>query len=275
MKLSGTVGIVTGASRGLGVVIAERLARAGVDLALAARSQDELEKVAGDVGRFGHRVIAVPTDVNKADDRIDLVQRTTEELGPPDLLVNNAGIERYGQFQTLDPQKDIADIITTNLISIEQLTRVVVPGMVDRRKGHIVNVASLAGKTGVPFNSVYSSTKHGLVGFTWSLREELRSYGVGVSVVCPTFVTDEGMFSRWSQGAKPPSAARPVTPEEVADAVVKAVEHNKPEILVTKGLGKIADVLYALSPDLALSVSRRMGVFRFVRKATEYDEFAR
>jgi uncharacterized protein len=275
MKLAGTVGIVTGASRGLGVSIAERLARSGVDLALAARSADDLEKVAGDVGRFGQRVITVPTDITKLDDLEQLAQRTTDELGAPDLLVNNAGIERYGQFQKLDPVTEIANIIHTNLIAVEQLTRVVVPGMIERRKGHIVNIASLAGKTGVPYNAVYSSTKHGQVGFTWSLREELRGYGVGVSVVCPTFVTDEGMFDRWSQGAKPPRVAIPVTHGDVADAVVRAVEDNKPEILVTKGLGKVVDVLYAVSPDAALALSRRLGLFRFIRRAAEYDDFAR
>ena len=275
MKLVGTVGIVTGASRGIGVSIAERLARSGVDLALAARSSEDLEKVAGDVGRFGHRVITVPTDVTKLDDLERLVQRTTDELGAPDLLVNNAGIERYGQFDTFDPEQDIADIIQTNLIAVEQLTRVVVPGMIERRGGHIVNISSMAGKIGVPFNSVYSSAKHGLVGFTWSLREELRGYGIGVSVVCPTFVAEEGMFYRWSQGAKPPAVARPVTPREVADEVVKAVERDKAEVLVTKGLGKVVDVLYAASPDLALGLSRRLGLFRFIRKAADYDHFAR
>jgi short-subunit dehydrogenase len=147
--------------------------------------------------------------------------------------------------------------------------------MVERGRGHIVNISSMAGKTGVPFNSVYSSTKHGLVGFSWSLREELRSHGVGVSVVCPVFVTSEGMFHRWSQGEKPPSAAPAVTPEAVADAVMKAIEDNKAEVLVTKGLGRIVDFVYAASPDVALGLSRRLGVFKFLRKAAEFDDFAR
>jgi uncharacterized protein len=275
MNVRGTVGIVTGASRGLGVTIAERLARSGVDLAIAARSQEDLDKVAGDLERFGHRVLPVRTDITKLEDLENLVKRTSDELGPPDLLINNAGVERYGEFQKLDPVTDIADIIHTNLISAEQLARVVAPIMVERRKGHIVNISSMAGKTGVPYNSVYSSTKHGLVGFTWSLREELRQYGVGVSVVCPVFVTDDGMFYRWSQGEKPPSAAPAVTPAAVADAVMKAIESDKAEVLVTKGLGRIVDFVYAASPDAALGLSRRLGVFKFLKKATDYDHFAR
>lgn len=270
MELRGSIGILTGASRGLGVYIAEALTRKGVSLALAARSEAELKETQATVERLGGRAIAVPTDVGKLTDLQALVETTQKELGPVDLLVNNAGVEKYALYQELDPQV-IEKTLRVNLWAPEVLTRLVLPGMVERRRGHIVNVASVAGKTAVPYNSIYSSSKHGLVGFSWSLREEVKQYHVGVSVVCPGFVSESGMFHHWSRGAKPPSVSRPVTPEKVADAVVKAVESDKPEIIVARGLTKIVDVSHAISPALTTAIARRSGAYAFLRKATRSD----
>jgi short-subunit dehydrogenase len=143
--------------------------------------------------------------------------------------------------------------------------------MVQRRRGHIVNIASVAGKTAVPYNAVYSSSKHGLVGFSWSLREEMKPLGVGVSVVCPGFVSDSGMFHHWSQGEKPPSVSRAVTPEKVGDAVVKAVEADKAEIIVARGLTKIVDITHAISPAFTTTIARRSGAYSFLKKAIKGD----
>ena len=270
MELRGSIGILTGASRGLGVYIAEALTRKGVSLALAARSGDDLKETQASVERLGGRAISVPTDVGKLSDLRALVETTEQELGPIDLLVNNAGVEKYALYQELDPQV-IEKTLRVNLWAPEVLTRLVLPGMIERRRGHIVNIASVAGKTAVPYNSVYSSSKHGLVGFSWSLREEVKQYHVGVSVVCPGFVSDSGMFHRWSRGTKPPSVSRPVAPEKVADAVVKAVEGDKAEIIVARGLSNIVDVSHAISPALTTAIARRSGVYTFLRKATRSD----
>ena len=270
MELRGSIGILTGGSRGLGVYIAEALTRRGVALALAARSEQELKETQLRIERLGGRAIIVPTDVGKLKDLQNLVEITTSELGPVDLLVNNAGIERYANYHELDVDV-IEKTLRVNLWAPEVLTRLVLPGMVERRRGHIVNVASVAGKTAVPYNSIYSSSKHGLVGFSWSLREEMKPQGVGVSVVCPGFVADSGMFHHWSRGEKPPSVSRAVAPVKVADAVVKAVEADRAEIIVARGLTKIVDVTHAISPALTTAIARRTGAYSFLRKATRGD----
>jgi short-subunit dehydrogenase len=263
VELRAKVGILTGASRGLGVEIARAFASKGVHLALAARDEDGLRQTAAGLERSGVRTIVVPTDVTKTADLERLVERTSEELGPPDLLVNNAGIETIAPFATFDMDR-IDAIVATNLTAAEKLTRLVIPGMIERRRGHVLNVSSASGKTGVPYYSVYGATKHGLVGFSWSLRTELAGQGVGVSVLCPSFVSDTGMYADRSNNRKPPRSIAAVSAREVATAAVRAVEKNRAEVVVARGLAKIADVFYALSPDFAMKVARRMGVDAFL-----------
>lgn len=263
MELRGRTGILTGASRGIGVELARSLASKGVHLALAARGEEGLKRTAAELEQLGVRTITVPTDVTKTADLERLVARTNDELGPPDLLVNNAGIETIAPFADFDLDR-IDAIVATNLTAAEKLTRLVVPGMIERRRGHVLNIASAAGKSGIPYYSVYGSTKHGLVGFSWSLRTELAGHGIGVSVLCPGFVSDAGMYADRSNNAKPPRSMATVTPQEVAAAAIRAVERNKAEIVVAKGMTRIADVFYALSPDFTMKVARRMGVDDFL-----------
>ncbi len=263
MELKGTVGVVTGASRGIGVELASALADKGVNLALAARTEEGLEQTAEKLRSSGVEVVTVPTDVTKTADLEALVERTTDELGPPDLLVNNAGIETIAPFETFDVAA-IESIIATNLIAAEKLTRLVVPGMIARKKGHILNVSSASGKTGLPYYSVYASSKHGLIGFSWCLRTELAPYGIGVSVVSPSFVEDTGMYAARSSNKKPPRSVATVTAQEVAAASVRAIERNKADVVVARGLARVADVFFALSPDFAMMVSRRTGIEAFV-----------
>ena len=270
MELRGRIGILTGASRGLGVELARALAAGGVHLALAARGEEGLRKTAADLERLGVRTIVVPTDVTKEEDLETLVRRTTDELGPPDLLVNNAGIETIAPFATFDMER-IDAIVETNLTAAMKLTRLVLPGMIERRRGHVLNVSSASGKSGVPFYSVYGATKHALVGFSWSLRTEVAQHGVGVSVVCPSFVSDTGMYADRSNNAKPPRSMATVTPHEVAAAAVRAIEKDKAEIVVARGMTKVADVFYALSPELAMNVARRMGVDGFLATTISED----
>lgn len=270
MELRGSIAVLTGASRGLGVHFAEALARKGVALALAARSEAELKETQARIESLGARATAIPTDVGKLKDLQNLVETTERDLGPIDLLVNNAGIERYSEFPEVDPDV-IEKTLRVNLWAPEVLTRLVLPGMVARRRGHVVNVASVAGKTAVPYNAVYSSSKHGLVGFSWSLREELRSYGIGVSVLCPGFVAESGMFHHWSRGKKPPGMSRSVSPESVAEALIHVIEADKAEKIVARGLAKIVDVSHAISPGFTTALARRGGAYAFLKQATGSD----
>lgn len=268
MELHNRIAIVTGASRGIGVRVAEALAAKGVHLALAARSGNELQDIAARLQARGVRAIAVPTDVTNNEDLQALVDRTEAELGPPDLLVNNAGVQKVTRFEKVDPA-DIAWIINTNLIALEVLTRLVLPGMIERGRGHVCNIASLSGRTAYPYNAIYASSKHAVVGFSWSLREEMRPYGIEVSVVCPGFVSDEGMFARRHPDDPPPKIARMVSPTEVATRTIEAIEKNKAEVIVTGGLGNVVDVFHALSPDTTARIQRRAGLYDYMREEAD------
>jgi short-subunit dehydrogenase len=271
MELNGTVAILTGASRGIGIHLAEHLARRGVHLALAARSAEDLEITAKKVQRHGVRAIAIPTDVTKRAELENLVHQASERLGPIDILVNNAGVEAVGYFEKLDLDY-IERAVTTNLTSLILLTRMVVPQMLERGHGHIANIASVAGKVARPYAGVYAATKHGVVGFSWSLRAELGPKGVGVSVICPGYVTGDGMFAqRESHAGKPPRGIKYVTPAEVAEKTLKAIEANQAEVIVGPATFKVADVVHALSPDLAIGISRRSGVYDFVKREATGD----
>lgn len=268
MDLAGKNVILTGASRGLGIYIAEHLADKGANIALAARSADDLQRVVRSVTARRVQGIAVPTDVARHEDLEALVGKATAELGSVDVLINNAGIEHYIDFSAADPGL-MEKIVRVNLLAPANLTRLVLPQMIERRTGHIVNIASVAGKTAVPYNVAYSSSKHGLVGFSWSLREEMRPHNIGVSVICPGFVSEAGMFADWSGGKKPPGLTRAVPPERVARATIKAIESNKAEIIVASGLAKVVDVFHALSPALTTALARRSGTYRFLASGKE------
>ncbi|MGI8773943.1 MAG: SDR family NAD(P)-dependent oxidoreductase [Actinomycetota bacterium] len=265
MKLRGTVGVLTGASRGLGVYMAEALAKEGVNLALAARSADDLQVTAAKVEGLGVKAVVVPTDVTDPAALERLIATASSELGPIDLLVNNAGVERYRRYETA-PLDEMEWIMRTNVLAPQILSRLVLPGMLERRKGHIVNIASVAGKTAVPFNSLYSSSKHALVGFSWSLREEVRSRGVSVSVLCPGYVTDAGMFADWSRGKKPPGVSSAVGPDKVVAGLIRAIEKDRAEVIVAGGLLKGVDVLHAISPALTTAIARKSGGYAFLEE---------
>jgi short-subunit dehydrogenase len=268
MELRNANCIVTGASRGIGAFLCRSLASRGANLALAARSAEELEKVAEGVRNLGVRAVVIPTDVSRRDDLVTLVEKAGADLGPIDVLINNAGVEKYGDFHQADP--DLIEKVTrVNYIAPVTLARLVLPQMIERRRGHIVNISSVAGKTAVPYNVIYSGSKHALVGFSWSLREEVKPFGVGVSVVCPGFVSEAGMFADWSQGRKPPGLANMVSPQKVADKTIEAIEKDKAEVIVAGGLMKIVDVFHALSPAFTTNIARRSGAYRFLSSAKD------
>ena len=201
------------------------------------------------------------------------MERTRSELGPIDLLVNNAGLELAGYSHRLDPD-DIHKVVQVNLTSLIQLTRLVLPEMVDRRTGHVCNIASAAGQVARPYATVYSATKHGVVGYSWSLRAEMASSGVEVSVVCPAYVSEVGMWATRKEAlaaGDPPRSLKPVTPRAVADATVRAIERNRDHVLVGPPLTKIAGVVHALSPDLAIAIGRRGGLHRYLKKEATGD----
>ncbi|MBS0206202.1 MAG: SDR family oxidoreductase [Planctomycetes bacterium] len=231
--LKGRLAIITGASAGLGVRVARVLGREGMNLVLAARSADALEAVAAEVRALGVKAIAVPTDVSDESQLQRLVERSVAEFGAIDVLVNNAGIEAFRAFHEIDPA-DIRRTIDVNLTATLLLTRYVLPHMVQARRGHIVNMASLAGKQGPAYGAAYGATKAGMIAFTQSLRSEYHGKGVSASAVCPGFASDGGIYEviRQRIGHGTPWYVGSTTAEAVSRAVVKAIKQDRPDLIV-------------------------------------------
>ena len=248
-QLAGKVALVTGASRGIGPVIARALALSGMDVALAARSADELERTARSVRRTGMRALAITADVANVLGRDELIQRTEADMGPIAVLVNNAGIENTIAYEDQDPS-EIARIIEVNLVAPMLLARAVLPRMLQRGEGHIVNIASLAGKLGLAYDVAYSTSKGGLIQFTEGLRAEFRGRGVSASVICPGFVADVGMYATMSRqaGLEASRVAGTSPPASVARAVVRCIRKDIPEIIVNPGPMRLVTTFAEMSP---------------------------
>jgi short-subunit dehydrogenase len=247
MNLGGRTALVTGASGGLGHAIARGLAARGARLVLTARRVDVLESLAAETGG---RV--VPCDLA---DR-PAVERLAAEAGPIDVLVANAGISVAGRVESSSID-EIDQVLDVNLRAPIVLARLMCEGMAERGGGHIVFVNSLNGKVGTVRTSVYAATKFGLRGFAQGLREDLRSRGVGVSTIFPGFISEAGMFH--DSGAKLPPYVGTKKPEDVARAVVRAIEHNRSEIDVAPIGLRLGTAFASLAPEVAATVQRKLG----------------
>ena len=262
-ELTGRTALVTGASKGIGTYIARALAREGMNLVLTARSAEALEELRQEV-----EALAIPADVSDKADLQALVVRAISEFGSIDLLVNNAGMLLTLAYHKVFPQ-EIDDLIRVNLAGPMFLSWLVLPGMLERGSGHIVNVASLAGKYGPAYNELYSSTKAALIAFTQSFRASYRESGVSASAVCPGFV-ETGMYARSRKhGLRAPRVLGSTTPEAVAAAVVRAVKKDQPEIILNPGPIRLILALPTLMPGIAEWARRQIGADTLYRKAAE------
>jgi short-subunit dehydrogenase len=269
MDLAGTTVLVTGASRGIGISIATLLATRQAKLVLAARSVDGLERLAASIRSGGGVAHVVPIDLSASGAAEELLTRTEALAGPVDVLVNNAGIEGIARFHELDPA-EFARVLYLNLEVPMRLCRALLPGMLQRGRGHLVNLASLAGLAGRAHSEAYCASKHGLVGFTRSLRASLRAHAapVSASVVCPGFVSGEGMFADTARthGLEVPRLIGTSTPEHVAYGVLRAVAHDLPEVIVNPGPMRPLLALGTLSPRLAEWLTPKFGADDLSRK---------
>jgi len=210
--LEGKVALITGASRGIGLAIAHCVAGLGAKLALCARDPKRLEAAAAGLQQPGATVLAVPADVRGANEIASLVRQTEQSLGPVDVLVNNAGIGYFAPVQEAS-EANWDSVLDTNLKAVFLLSRAVVPGMIRRRAGHIINIGSLAGKSAFAGGAIYCASKWGLLGLTQCMAEDLRAHGIRVSAVLPGSVATD--FS--PHAGK--DTSRMLQPEDVAHAV--------------------------------------------------------
>jgi short-subunit dehydrogenase len=266
--IRGAHALVTGGSRGLGPHIARALAGAGANLTITARSADSLREVAEELAGDGVRVHSIAADVCDEGARRELLEEAESEVGPIDILVNNAGIEAIVPYTDLPPDF-IEAMIRTNLVAPLILARLVLEGMIERGRGHVVMMSSLGAKKGSPYSATYAATKAGLVAWTSGLRIELQGTGVSASVICPGFVSEAGMFAERTQPA--PRVLGTSTPEAVARAVVRAIRRDIFEIIVNPGPVRAMMVFEHLSPGFARWVLEKAGVYDYYRRQAEEE----
>jgi 3-oxoacyl-[acyl-carrier protein] reductase len=250
VKIDGAVAIITGASRGIGRATARALHDRGATVGLVARSRDELHALARELGARAGVAIADIADRDQVDNAIAHLAGT---LGPVDILVNNAGIGAYASMLEAAPDT-YEHLMRVNYLGTVYATRAVLDSMVSRRRGHIVNVASIAGKVGAPFEAAYSASKFAVVGMSESLAAEVHPFGIAVSLINPGPVDTDFTNARGVPFQR--SIPRPMRPERVASAVVKAIEEDRFEQTFPRWL-RSGIVARAIAPSLY-----RKGLFR-------------
>ena len=247
--LSGRTVLLTGATGGLGGALARRLRAEGAELVLTGRREAELTALAQEVQ--GRALVA---------DLADGVEDLLRQLDRVDVLVSNAALPGTGELGSFTPEQ-VRRALDVNLVAAVALAHGLLPQMLERRSGALVFVSSLAGLTATPHTSLYNATKFGLRGFGLSLHEELRGTGVSASVVLPGFVRGAGMYA--DTGLAEPAVFGTCTPDDVAHAVVRAVQRGPAQVLVGPWASRLGARLGGLSPALAFRL-QRAGLLRDV-----------
>jgi short-subunit dehydrogenase len=251
---------VTGATGGIGGAIARALHARGAQLVLTGRREEQLAALGTSLGEGRVELVA-----------LDLAERVgparlAEASGAVDVLVANAALPASGRVEDFTPDA-IDRALDVNLRAPMQLTRALLPGMLERGRGHIVLVSSLSGKVASVRSGIYSATKFGLRGFAAGLREDVEQSGIGVTVIFPGFVSDAGFFAE--SGVKLPPWVGTRTPEQVAAAVVRGVEQERAEVDVAPLGLRVGTRLAELAPVTAARIQRRLGSERIADGLSE------
>jgi len=231
--------LITGASSGIGAATARLFAKEGYCVVLAARRKNRLEDLADEIRLGGGQAIGVRTDVKNLEDIDNLVQTALGVYGRIDILFNNAGFGRIDWLESLAPEDDIQSQIQVNLTGLILLTQAVLPHMIARRSGHIINMSSLAGLLAMPTYSVYAASKFALRGFSEALRRELAVYGINVSAIYPGAVDtefEERAHIQRKTGTRTPKALR-LSADDVAQAVLHLVDRPKRILVIPWPMG--------------------------------------
>jgi short-subunit dehydrogenase len=255
VDLEGKRLLLSGATGGIGRAIAEELANNGAGLVLSSRKQDQLDQLAqslpGGAGR--HRVVVADLAEPGAAEKL------AQDAGDVDGLVANAALPATGRLESFSAE-EVQRALRVNFESPILLARALEPELVKKGEGHLVFISSLAGKVGSPRSALYNSTKFGVRGFAFGLREDLHPHGIGVSIVSPGFVREAGMFH--DAGSKPPPGIGTTTPKKVARAVVRAITRNRNEITVAPRRQRFIAEFGYRHPGFAARVQRRGGADR-------------
>lgn len=251
--------LITGGSRGLGLVVGRRLTAQGARVALWARSEEELRRAIDDLEQYGASPFAATCDVTNADQVREAVRLVEEDVGPIDVLINNAGTIVVGPLATMN-RADFEHALAVNFWGAYNAVEAVLPGMRARRLGRIVNVSSIGGKVSVPHLLPYSVSKFALVGYSHGLRTELAQDGIVVTTVCPGLMRTgsprhalfkgrhDAEYAWFSVSDSLPLLT--ISAESAADQMLKACARGDAEIVLSLP-AKIAATFVALFPDLA------------------------
>ncbi len=254
VELKGKVAVITGASSGIGALSAQLLGERGAIPVLLARSEDKLKTAAaGITGKYG----LYRCDVSRSEDVEETFAKIFAAYGRVDILLNNAG---YGKFEGLTEMavEEFDQMMNVNYLGIVRCTKAVVPHMLKRGSGQIVNVASMAGKLGTSRATAYSATKHAVLGFTNALRQELRHSGIIVSAVNPGPIETNFFNVADPSGSYIKNVGGFImSPQYVAKRMVKLMEKGKEELDLPR-LAAVGIRLYGLFPRLADKLSYKM-----------------
>lgn len=211
-RLKGKTAVVTGGTKGIGKAIASALAIEGCNIAIASRTEAELKAVQKELSGKEVEVIAIHCDVRNVHEVSAMAKKVQRKFGSPEILINNAGIGRFGEVLKME-ERDFRATLETNLLGVFHCTQAFLQGMMEKREGFIINIGSLAGKNSFAGGSAYCASKHGLISFSECLMMEVRNYDIKVSTICPGTVQ-----TNFSPGFSEKSWA--LTPNDVAKVVI-------------------------------------------------------
>ncbi|WP_088105499.1 3-ketoacyl-ACP reductase [Halalkalibacter urbisdiaboli] len=231
-SLKGQTALITGAGRGIGRATAIALAKEGVHIGLIGMTNANLEKVAQELKEIGVNTAYATADVSNLQPVEEAVSYIKNELQQINILINNAGIAKFGGFMDLSPE-EWERIIQVNLIGVYNVTRVVLPEMIERKAGDIINIASTAGQKGAPVTSAYSASKFAVLGLTESLMLEVRKHNIRVSALTPsTVATDLAIETNLTDG----NPEKVMQPEDLAEFIVAQLKLNSRVFIKSAGL---------------------------------------
>ncbi|MFT4413765.1 3-ketoacyl-ACP reductase [Fredinandcohnia humi] len=231
-SLKGKVALVTGAGKGIGRATAIALAQEGVHVGLLARTEEDLRKVAQEIEGLGGKAVYATADVSSLEEVNRAVEKLTNELGTFDILINNAGTGKFGKFLELDPE-EWKRIIDINLMGVYYVTRAVLPQLIEKNGGDIINISSTAGQKGAPVTSAYSASKFGLLGLTESLALEVRKHNIRVTALTPSTVATELAYKENLTDGNPEKVMQP---EDLAEYMIAQLKLHPRIFIKSAGL---------------------------------------